>query len=175
MKDTGHILLIGMRGCGKSTIGRLLAERLDCSFEDLDAHTLARFSEQSVTAVFHKHGEASWRLAEREALGRVLQLSPRVIALGGGTPMIDNVAVLIDQHRSQVIFLEASVDTLIQRMQQDPGDRPSLTDAGLIDELEGVLGQRKDVYDSLADYPIATDDKSAESVVDEIVATLAVE
>ena len=83
-----NTLLIGPRGCGKSTIGRRLAEQVGWPFVELDERVLEKFAESTVKAVWSARGQEAWRKAEDEALGAVLADDHQIVALGGGTPMI---------------------------------------------------------------------------------------
>ena len=86
-----HVLLMGLRGSGKTTVGGLLADRLGCPCIDLDERVLSTFAESTVTAVWATHGEDAWRAAEATTLSELLAgTGPDVIALGGGTPMIES-------------------------------------------------------------------------------------
>jgi len=138
-----HIILIGLRCSGKSTTGRLLAERLGAPFLDLDDLVLDRFVEPTVREVWAAHGEHAWREAELAALHDALAAPPQVLALGGGTPEIPEArAVLADAvQRSQatIIYLRADADTLAARLRAETGDRPSITRADPAAEVDAQL------------------------------------
>lgn len=158
-----HVLLIGPRGSGKSSVGKWLAEHLARPFVDLDDRALATFSETTVSAVWAAHGEQAWRDAEVAQLESLLaEKKYIVLALGGGAPIIPAARVLIEQSqaiaRSFVIYLRTSPDVLRQRLSKNPGDRPSLTGADSIDEIERVLEMRESIYDALADCICDTDE-----------------
>ncbi|MCK4872193.1 MAG: shikimate kinase [Phycisphaerales bacterium] len=156
-----NIALIGLRGSGKTTIGRELAEQLWCDFVDLDDLALARFAESTVSDVWSAHGEAAWREAEVEALGDVLGRSDDVIALGGGAPMIPQAREMLTTSQMadeiKIVYLKAGEATLRSRLEAEPGDRPSLTDAGTIDEIAAILRKRDPVYQDLADQVLDVD------------------
>jgi shikimate kinase len=84
-----QIILIGLRASGKTAVGREIAEQLWSDFRDLDDVTLEAFPKLSVTDVFEQRGEAAWRAAELEALQQTAPRDEGVLALGGGTAMID--------------------------------------------------------------------------------------
>jgi len=173
---TQSIVLIGARGSGKSTIGAMLAGRLELPFVDLDDQVLATFAEPTVAAVWQAHGASAWRTAEAACLDEALTAGG-LIATGGGVPEIpDAQALLMDARRQQtaiVIYLRATVETLVQRLLRAPGDRPALTDAqSLEDEVATVLRRRSAAYESLADLAVDVDHETARDVCDRLVPLL---
>jgi shikimate kinase len=160
-----------------------LAARLGWRLIDLDELVLADFDEQTVQAVWSRHGEAAWRSAEVRVLQRVMESEEgqfseagRVIALGGGVPLISEARAIIEQAaergRAQVVYIETSIDVLRQRLSQDLGDRPSLTGDDPIDEIAAVMAEREPVYRSTARLAVTTDDRSADEVAAEIARRL---
>ncbi len=152
-----HVLLMGLRGSGKTTVGGLLAERLGCPFIDLDQRVLATFAESTVTAVWATHGEDAWRAAEATTLDELLATtSPDVIAMGGGTPMIESVSAALATARTAgtatVVYLRCTARELQRRLAGETDDRPSLTGADPAIESEAVLATREPVYRTLADH-----------------------
>lgn len=162
------IVLIGPRGAGKSTIGRLLASTLNVPFADLDDRVRARFGNASVSEIWRQHGEAAFRAAEAESLAELLESSgtgrapggiPRcpagVLSLGGGTPMIDSAQRTLTDARARgvarVVLLLAPPATLAARLRATVGDRPSLTGDAPHLEVEKVLAARLPTYIRLAD------------------------
>jgi shikimate kinase len=150
-----NALLIGLRGSGKTTIGRELAGRLNRPFVDLDERALATFAEASVSEVWSAHGEAAWRDAEASVLEAVLQETDQVVALGGGTPMIADARRRIESCQrageARVVYLHCDVKELARRLSRDVGDRPSLTGADPVDEIRTVLAAREMTFLELAD------------------------
>ena len=167
-----NVLLIGLRGSGKSTIGCELAGRLNRPFVDLDERVLATFAEASVSEVWSAHGEAAWREAEASSLEAVLRGADQVIALGGGTPMIADARRRIESCQrageARVVYLQCDVRELARRLTRDVGDRPSLTGEDPIDEIRTVLEARETTYQELADFVCdvtdATPEVAAESI-----------
>jgi shikimate kinase len=150
-----NVLLMGLRGSGKTTIGRLLAEALDLDFIDLDEHVLGGFAEDTVAEVWASRGEPAWREAEAGELDRALDGDGRVIALGGGTPMIETAAARIVAERragrAVTVYLRCDPLELARRMTRDPGDRPPLRGADAVEEIGDVLADREPAYRRLAD------------------------
>ena len=166
------IVLTGLRGAGKTTIGRALARQLRRTFIDLDESTLARLNATSVARVWHERGEAAWRAAEVVSLQVALVLPGAVTALGGGTLMIPEAQNLIGARRVDrtiVVYLRCTAESLIHRLNLDPRDRPPLTGFPLEQEVPLIFAQRDPIYRRLADWTIDTDDLSPDEVVQRIL------
>jgi shikimate kinase len=156
------IMLIGPRGCGKTTVGRALSERLGLRFVDLDDVARARLGASSVTEAWGRHGEAGWRRAEAEALEEELAEGKGgarvVMALGGGTPTIDSARRRMRQGQALgealVVYLSCPVEELRRRLREGGRDRPSLTGADPVEEVQRVLGDREALYRAAADVVI---------------------
>lgn len=150
-----HLVLIGLRASGKSTVGRRLASELGIRFVDLDDRTAALLGAASVGEAFRAAGEPRFREAESIALRTVLREAPQVIALGGGTPTAPGAAAMLsearDAKRAVVVFLDPALDALAARLALDAGDRPSLTGLGVVAEIEEVASSRRPLYAALAD------------------------
>ncbi len=154
------IILMGLRGSGKSTIGRLLAQRMGCDFVDLDDRTLAKFTEraqaETIAQVFERYGEPRFREAEREALHETLgDHFPLgvVLALGGGTPTAPGAAELLRGSGGVLVYLRLHPKVLATRLASEIDHRrPALTELGdPIAEIQQVFDRRDGLYASLAD------------------------
>ena len=159
-----HVLLMGLRGSGKTTVGGLLAEHLGSAFIDLDDRVLATFDQTTVTDVWAAHGEQAWRAAESRVLHELLGSGRDcVIALGGGTPMIDSARGEIQAARTAgtatVVYLRCVIEELHRRLAGRTHDRPTLTGADPVQETAAVMTAREPVFRSLADheYDVSTD------------------
>jgi len=167
-----HVILLGLRGSGKTTVGRLLARRLSSTLTDLDDRTPLELFCNTVADVWAAHGEAKFREAETAALSRVLAEPACVIALGGGTPTAPGAASLLEQARaagSHVIYLRAAPATLARRLRRsDNTHRPSLTGkpATSLAEIEPVFAARDPLYRSIATACIEIDALTREQVVE---------
>jgi shikimate kinase len=152
-----HILLIGLRASGKSTLGRALATALGgVPFVDLDDHTREALGATTVREAFLDAGEAGFRAAEAQALARALRSGEaHVLALGGGTPTAPGAAEQIAEARREgrafVVFLDPPLSTLAERLTTHEGDRPSLTGRGVVAEIGDVAAVRRPLYAALAD------------------------
>ena len=154
--DREKILLIGYRACGKTSVGRLLAEQLDCDFLDMDAEIVARAG-MEIRELVADHGWDHFRTLERELLQ---ELVPRrlVVATGGGAVLHQEVWPELKK-KSLVVWLTAEPATIAARLSADPAShqqRPALTDQGLIAEISEVLAQREELYRQTADLRIDT-------------------
>lgn len=131
------VILVGFMGAGKTTAGRLLAERLGWEFCDLDDRICAREG-RTVPEIFRDSGEAYFRRVESECLKQVLASLPRsglVLALGGGAFVQPDNAVAISAVGVPVVFLDATSDELYKRCQPQRGTRPLLVDANQFRQL----------------------------------------
>lgn len=171
-----NLLLIGPRGCGKTTIGSLIAASMKRPFIDLDAITLQSFGGMSVHEIWQSRGEAAWREAERAAFRQSASSDNQVIALGGGTPLIDAARQLIDAARqsnaAKVVYLRCAVNLLTTRLRAMPGDRPTLTGGDFINEIPKVLAIREPVYLAIADLVYDVNEESADDVAEGIIECL---
>jgi shikimate kinase len=139
------VALVGMRGAGKTTLGRALAEELGSWFVDADERFEARHG--SIAAFVRARGWSAFRDAERAVLSECLQAGV-VIATGGGCVEDEGSRRLLAE-RTFVVWLDAPADVLAARVASS--DRPSLTGASLADEVPDVLARRRGAYRSLAD------------------------
>ncbi|MCP4834979.1 MAG: shikimate kinase [Phycisphaera sp.] len=167
-----HLILIGLRGSGKTTAGRVRAGRLARSFVDLDDVTESMCGMTAQTC-FETKGEAAWRAAESTALERTLASTiPSVIALGGGTPTAPNAVDRLETEqeagRIRIIRLHAPADDLVARIADDSG-RPPLTTLDPLDEMTAMEASRGPVLARLATTTIDTSDRSIEQVAEAIV------
>lgn len=170
-----NLVLIGLRGSGKSTLGARVAERLGCGFVDLDDVTARVLGCDGAGEAIAQHGMDAFRAAERTALETQLSTLGRVIALGGGTPTADGCDALLRNAqrdgRCRVMYLKASPTTLRARLESsDNSDRPSLTGGDVLDEIETVYAQRDPLYMDLAESVIHVDQVSLDSVLAAVVA-----
>ncbi|MHC5067251.1 MAG: shikimate kinase [Planctomycetota bacterium] len=148
------IVLVGYRGCGKSTVARRLAARLSWPVLDLDAE-IERRADRSIADIFATDGEAAFRDLEAAALAAALsETGPQVIASGGGViERAANRAALCAADQ-RVAYLPAPVPVLAARLGGDAGGRPSLTGATVADEVAVMLARREPWYREVADVTV---------------------
>ncbi|USN99259.1 MAG: AAA family ATPase [Phycisphaeraceae bacterium] len=173
MAPPPFIMLMGLRGSGKSTVGRLLAARLGLGFADLDDLTAAGLEKPNAGAAIRAHGFEAFRKAEAAALGRVLSREGLVLALGGGTPTAPGAADLLrDRVRSgaELVYLHASPDELRRRLEStDTASRPSLTGAGTLDEIARVYLERDPAYRALCTRVVETEGREASEIAEDVL------
>ncbi|HEX8202079.1 MAG TPA: shikimate kinase [Isosphaeraceae bacterium] len=162
-----NLALIGARGTGKTSVGRIVADRLGLPFVDADAE-LERTVGRSIAAIFAEGGEAAFRDLEEETLGALTARDGLVLATGGG-------AVLRAANRRAlrefglVAWLMAEPGVLAERLRRDAGGRPALTEAGLLAEIAAVLEARVPLYQEVADAALDTTGLSPAEVAAVIV------
>jgi shikimate kinase len=160
-----NIVLIGMRGCGKTTIGKLLAERLGKQFIEMD-ELIVQQAGLSIPDIVDRYGWQKFRDMEGEVTREVSRLDNVVNATGGGVvTREENVREL--RRRGKLVWLKASTDTLLKRIGNDQY-RPSLTGRSQREDMEVVLAERRPIYERVADFIIDTEGKLPEEVAEAI-------
>ena len=161
-----NLVLCGMMGCGKSTVGESLAERLRRAYCDTDALIVERHGRNA--DIFEKFGEAPFRGRETDTGQELVQKDNLVIATGGGLVLKqENVALL--KSGGKIVFLRAKVETLVRRLQADR-ERPLLQNAdSLRERLENLLKDRAPIYERAADFTLDVDEKTPEEIAGEII------
>jgi len=137
------IVLVGMMGAGKTTIGRRLAKALNLNFRDADAEIEAAAG-MSVAELFDRHGEASFRLGEAKVIERLLSGPPIVLATGGGALTTASTRALVKE-RAISIWLRADIDTLVRRATRRP-TRPLLKKGDPKETIARLLSERTLYY-----------------------------
>ncbi|HMG47309.1 MAG TPA: shikimate kinase [Allosphingosinicella sp.] len=163
------IVLVGLMGAGKSTVGRRLAKRIGLPFADADEEIEAAAG-LTIAEIFERHGETHFRNGERHLLARLIAGPPRVIATGGGAFMDDETRALI-LARCTAIWLDAEVETLAGRVGRRD-HRPLLEGKDPLALLRGLAEIRNPVY-AEAHLTIRGGALPHEQVVDRIVEALA--
>lgn len=167
----GGVALVGYRGTGKSTVGRLLAARLNRPFQDADEAVEARAG-RSIREIFDERGESAFRDEEEATLRDLVAQPGLVVATGGGVILRASNRGLLRRFGT-VVWLTAAEQVLESRLRADPADvRPALTKAGLLAEITSVLESRTPLYREVADVVVDTSEKHPAQVVDEILNAL---
>ncbi len=164
----GSLILVGLMGAGKSSVGKRLAARLNIPFVDADT-AIEEAAGMSIADIFSIYGEAAFRDGERRVIARLLKSGPQVLATGGG-------AYMNEQTRDEIkaagisIWLKADLDTLMQRVSRR-STRPLLKTHDPEGTMRALMDVRYPIY-AHADYTIYSRDEPHDQVVDEIFQVL---
>jgi shikimate kinase len=156
------IVLVGMMGAGKSSIGRRLAGRLGIPFIDADTE-IESAAGMTIPEIFEKHGELYFRAGEARVIARLLDNGPQVLATGGGSVMDPQTRALI-REKGVSVWLKADLDVLLKRTKRR-NDRP------LAEKIKDLLPLREPFYAEAA-IVIQSRDEPHDIIVDEIIAQL---
>jgi shikimate kinase len=164
--DHRGIVLVGYRATGKSTVGRIIAERLGKPFADADREVETLVG-RSIRSIFQEEGEPAFRAWEARVIDELAhRLVGGVLATGGG-------AILLESNRKRlrdfgfVVWLTAEAETLTRRLlfsRRGVEDRPALTSSGTLGEIAGVLEARKPLYQEVAHVSVSTEGRTADQV-----------
>ena len=161
-----HILLCGMMGCGKTTVGKRLAQRLQKPWADTDDVIVQQYGE--IKDIFARFGETRFREIETQTLQALLKESGLVLSAGGGLVMQENNRALL-QGKAKIVFLRATAQTLENRLALD-ANRPLLQGGmPLKEKICALLNERTPIYQSVANFTVDVDGKGVETIVKEIV------
>jgi shikimate kinase len=163
------IVVIGLMGAGKSTIGKRLAQMLGMPFLDADAE-IETVSRMTIPELFEAYGEAEFRDLERRVIKRILRTGPRVLATGGGAFMNEATRRAIAKAGISV-WLKAELDVLMERVARK-ANRPLLKTADPRATMQGLMDARYPVY-ALADITIVSRDEKKDVMAAEVIEALA--
>jgi len=168
------IVLVGYRGCGKTTVARLLAQRLGLPAIDADDLLEARVG-RSIASLIADRGEAAFRDLESEVLAEALAGPPAVLATGGGVVLREANRERLRSSGRPVVWLHAGADVIRGRLAADPttvSRRPGLTGADPLAEVTAALVARTPLYDEVADIAFDTTSEDPGRITDRIAAWL---
>ncbi|OIP75715.1 MAG: shikimate kinase [Oscillatoriales cyanobacterium CG2_30_44_21] len=170
MLNGTNIFLIGMMGAGKSTVGKILAQKLGYNFLDTDP-LIEQCAGKSISEIFAHDGEEAFRDLEQQVLSQVSTYTRLVVATGGGIVMRSlNWSHL---HDGLVVWIDVPVDILHDRLKTESAQRPLLQIADPLQKLHDLYNQRRDRY-AQADISImVTDSETPEAVSDRLIAMIA--
>jgi len=163
------IVMVGMMGAGKSSIGRRLANRLGMSFVDADTE-IETAANQSIPDIFEQYGEAYFRDGERRVIQRLLDGKPKVLATGGGAFIQPDTRAAIKANGIS-IWLKADRDLLLSRVKRR-NNRPLLKMGDPAEVLERLISERYPIY-AEAEIHVQSRDIAHEAVIDDILVALA--
>ena len=162
------IVLIGYRGCGKTTIGRRLADRLWWPFVDTD-DLVQKKAGKSIADIFEQHGVDRFRDFESEAVKEVAKLQEHVISLGGGAVLRKENVDAIRKGDHKIVYLKCEPQELYKRIQADPNTathRPPLTaGGGGLEEITALLAEREPLYRAAMTAELDVTNQSASDAV----------
>ena len=161
-----RVILIGPMGSGKTTIGQLVAQRLDIPFRDTD-QVIEESSGRTVSDIFLEEGEDAFRLLEKSVLRDELLSDGTVLALGGGAPISIDAQSALRAIASPVIYLDISLATVAPRIGFNR-DRPLLLHNPR-GQWQTLMEARRPIYESIADIVIDVNTKTEIDIVDEIL------
>ncbi|HXG62007.1 MAG TPA: shikimate kinase [Planctomycetota bacterium] len=168
-----NVVLIGFRGSGKTTVGKALAARLGREFIDCDEH-IERKTHLTIREIFERWGESHFRNLESEAIADLAKLDGKVIATGGGAVLrYKNIQML--KRNAKIFHLEVNPENAFRRIEADGSTRqrrPALTEKDPFTEIREQIELRRPYYLQGADVTIATDGRSVEEIVREILGHL---
>lgn len=163
------LVMVGMMGAGKSSIGRRLAGRLGMAFIDADSE-IEQAANASIPEIFERHGEAYFRDGERRVIQRLLDGKPKVLATGGGAYMQPETRAAIKQAGIS-IWLKADRDLLLSRVKRRAGGRPMLAQGDPAEIIDRLIAERYPVYAD-AEIHVQSRDVAHEAVIDDILVAL---
>lgn len=165
-----NLILCGMMGAGKTTIGIKVAEKTGRRWYDTDGLIVDKYGE--IADIFEYYGEAHFRKLETEIVKELVQHDGLVISTGGGLVLLKENNVLL-QENGKIVFLRAKFETLAERLKVD-GSRPLLQSSteSIRDRLARLLNERAPIYENAADYIVDVDGKTPDQIADEIVALM---
>ncbi len=162
------VVLVGLMGAGKTTVGRRLAKDIGLEFVDSDTE-ISEAADCSIADIFEIYGETIFRDLEKRVMLRLLSQGPRVIATGGGAFMNPDIREAISQHAISV-WLRADLEVLVDRVSRR-NTRPLLEQGDKRTILSRLMDERNPVYSS-ADIVIDSDEGSHTAIVKDMIAQL---
>lgn len=164
-----NLILCGMMGAGKTTIGIKIAELTGRRWYDTDGMIVDKHGK--ISDIFEYYGEAHFRKLETETVRELAKMDDLVISTGGGLVLKSENNALLKEN-GKIVFLRASIDTLSKRLNVD-GTRPLLqtTTESIRDRLARLMKERAPIYEHVADYVVDVDGKTPEEIAEEIVKT----
>jgi len=162
------LVLVGLMGAGKTSVGRRVAAKLGLPFADADQE-IERAAQLSVEEIFARHGEAAFRDGERRVIARLLSGPVHVLSTGGGAFIDPNTRALVHENGIS-IWLKVDIEELVRRVSRRT-NRPLLKDADPRVVLERLVAERYPAYGE-ADIVVRTGDGSADSAADQVISAL---
>jgi shikimate kinase len=164
------LTLIGYRATGKTTLAKLLAQRLGWQWIDADVE-IERLAGKTIARIFAEDGEPAFRDLEAQVIADLCRRDKLVLAAGGGAPLCEENRRIMRQS-GKVVWLKAQSETILKRMSGDATTdqrRPSLTGRDPLEEIVQLLALREPMYRDTADFTIDTENRTPEELTAEIL------
>lgn len=160
-----NIVLVGMMGAGKTTVGEFLSAKLNRELKDIDC-VIEQEQKKSIIEIFTDDGEEAFRKLESETIEKFSNMSDLIISTGGGAlEKANNLSNL--QKNGIIIYLKADIEELFKRVKNET-QRPLLKEQDPLEVIKKLIKKRKKFY-LMADITIITDNKSPEKITEEII------
>ena len=161
-----NIFIVGPMGSGKSTVGKIISDELFLNFFDTDDEIESRTG-ASIDWIFDLEGEEGFRIRESSILEEMVKQNSIVLSTGGGIILSDSNREMLSS-RGTVFYLSTPISVQIERTSKDK-DRPLLKNGNPEEILTRLQKERKDLYESVSDHVIETENKSSQEVASEII------
>ncbi|MBW1615624.1 MAG: shikimate kinase [Deltaproteobacteria bacterium] len=169
IKNYDQIYLIGYRASGKTAVGKTLAKILNREFIDTDEEIIEQ-NRMEISDIVKKYGWDIFRKKEKALINSINPSDKIIIALGGGA-IIDSDNIKTAKQNGTIIYLKTSPDIIKKRLAKDiktEKNRPSLSNAGTVNEVDKILAERTPIYNKASDLIINTDNKTIKQICYEI-------
>lgn len=167
--DVKNIYLIGFMGAGKSSVARKLAQQIGAKRIEMD-QLIEEQEGMPITQIFERHGEEHFRNLETELLRSFLGQENLVVSCGGGSVLRDENTGLMKKEGA-IVLLTATPETIYERV-KDNKNRPILNGNMNVEYIRGLMEKRRERYEAVADYAVATDGKRIPQICEEIIALI---
>ncbi|MBI5416329.1 shikimate kinase [Candidatus Poribacteria bacterium] len=161
-----NIILIGFMGTGKSSVGKLLAQKMKKNFVDLDEE-ITKKQNKTISEIFENYGEKYFRDLESDCLKKILKNDNCIISTGGGVVLKKENIAMLKNDKNKVILLVTDPDTIYKRIKNET-HRPLLQGNNPLEKIQKLLNQRESYYQKAADIKIDTSLLSPQKIVEKI-------
>jgi len=164
-----NVFLIGFMGCGKSTMARLLSEKISAELVEMD-ETIESETGMSINEIFEKYGERHFRDLESELISRITEKGGAIVSCGGGAILREkNIECM--KKNGEIIYLSATPETIYARVRFST-NRPLLNGNMNVEYIASLMGKRLPMYKKAADKTIVVDGKEKQQILEEILQIL---
>tara|TARA_B100000700_G_scaffold292837_1_gene353231 strand:+ start:86 stop:595 length:510 start_codon:yes stop_codon:yes gene_type:complete len=161
-----NIYLIGMMGSGKSTVGPILSKKMNIDYMDMD-NELEKLMDMSLPMIFSDYGEERFRMIESAFFREISKVGQFIYATGGGIILADLNKSIIKE-TGIAVFLDCSIDMLIERIKNDKKERPLIAD-NMKKKMTAIYNERYELYKECSNHTIDTTKMNTDKVIQEIM------